>query len=739
MRAMVSFLRIGWLGVLTIAWLFPLAQTTAGYGSLKADIKRQLFHDYLDNEQKDALAADGKADALFSSGNNDDINYLITRSLKQNVDQLQYAIEHDSLMNHIKKVTYLRGMENMLKKFSEGVASHSFTASHWPQVILAYESAIEADKQNRSIEPVISKANYDVAKMLIDSKAFEGNKGYQNAQYAVIRKYSQIHPERIFYTLKQNPEIPFRDSLVLVASYKYPRQLYDYAAANNKLGYLIRRIDDPLVKVVSKMATSGGSGQFYFPFLDNILKGKQTIEEIDAVKNDDVKYYKLLVKTRIDYVMRQMKKDTIYEMKGLNDQLERKARDIFIKTINGLHEESDAVRFRILHQLSAQELYYVIVSGESEIYTSSYTRGAYPIMMSKIANHGDTLLMSVGFDRFKKFIKMAAGYNTLNDFLKTFSDADAQTLMTAFVNGLEKSSGLEDGVDVADSYVSIAEHNKPLAAYILNLTKANFEKSLAVNNQRGAVMYNLLYKLFLSADTSANIDLSKEFGIAPVYQVGHNALANSKNEIIMQVFFYGDEDGMNIFQGFLRQFSGPNWKVTYNKQWVSIASTKGNPVLIYANKPLPEETGEDEKAQNALSAYLQEENLQPTVIIHRGHSYYAAATISHILPSAKIVFLGSCGGYHLIHDVLGHAPDAHIIASKQIGKTVINQPFFNLLMEKLRNGSNIDWIPFWSEFRRNVSDKEGFEDYIPPHKNLGAIFIKAYKSAMGEDEVEGDE
>ena len=33
---------------------------------------------------------------------------------------------------------------------------------------------------------------------------------------------------------------------------------------------------------------------------------------------------------------------------------------------------------------------------------------------------------------------------------------------------------------------------------------------------------------------------------------------------------------------------------------------------------------------------------------------------------------------------------------------------------------------------------EGFEDYIPPYKNLGAIFIKAYKKAMG-DEEEGRE
>ncbi|MES1225371.1 MAG: hypothetical protein ABUT20_58360, partial [Bacteroidota bacterium] len=95
-------------------------------------------------------------------------------------------------------------------------------------------------------------------------------------------------------------------------------------------------------------------------------------------------------------------------------------------------------------------------------------------------------------------------------------------------------------------------------------------------------------------------------------------------------------------------------------------------------------------------------------------------------------FLGSCGGYHLIHDVLAKAEDAHIIASKQIGKTAVNSPFFRLLTEKIRNGNNIDWIPFWQELNRMIS-VEGFEDYIPPYKNLGALFIKAYTKAMDEN------
>ena len=312
-------------------------------------------------------------------------------------------------------------------------------------------------------------------------------------------------------------------------------------------------------------------------------------------------------------------------------------------------------------------------------------------------------------------------------------EADAEKLMRAFVGKLEESGGLEDGVDVADSYASIVETIKPLADKMLLNVKANYERNLTSNNKRGTVIYNLLHKLFLSADTNNHIDLSKEFGIPPVYGVPFKALANDTGRVVMQVFFYGDKDGLGIFQGFKRLFDPKLWKITTTKNCISINSIKGKPVSIYANLPLPEENDLDKKAQDALDTFLLKNNLYPTVVIHRGHSYNAPYTIDQIMPSAKIVFMGSCGGYYLIHDILKHSPDAHIITSKQIGKTAVNQPFFNLLMEKVRNGNNIDWIPFWEELEKKVK-VEGFEDYIPPYKNLGAIFIKAYKKAMGDED-----
>jgi hypothetical protein len=110
------------------------------------------------------------------------------------------------------------------------------------------------------------------------------------------------------------------------------------------------------------------------------------------------------------------------------------------------------------------------------------------------------------------------------------------------------------------------------------------------------------------------------------------------------------------------------------------------------------------------------------------------ATIDQIPPSAKLVLLGSCGGYNVISEVLKKAPDAHIVASKQTGKIKINEPFIKIMNEKLRAGQGIDWIPFWKEFKDKAGEIEGFADYIPPYKNLGALFIKAYNSQTGTTE-----
>lgn len=734
---------------------FVLCMLTAGGQSLNAfdtlaipsnykpEFRRQINHDAIDAEQKTILSADGKEDKLFTPSDKEEINLMLTRSLVKKTDWLQYNIETDPVLDHRLKVFYLSELEKLLRYFRQnwkGVGDRKINPLNLSMIITTYEACMQAERKGESIENIVNALPYDAGTNIINAGVFEKNRGYQPAKDRQVLKLCLLHPDRIFPILQQNPDVPFADSLVrTLDKRKYARQFYDYAAAGNKLGAIIRNItDDVFIKTIATMARSK-SGQQYFPFLDNIVNGKITLREIDDAKDDSLLYYQLLVRTQMDYVARAINKDTAFEFKSLTRRLEDKAKADFVNIINGLHNERNPdIRFRSIQPLNAQELYYLAVSSDGSIYTSSFVKGVYPLMMKKINNRGDSLLMLLNFDKYRKFIKMTAGFNTLDNFLASFPKSDqpgdedpANTLMRAFVKNLEKSDGLEDGVDVADSYASIAETLLPVASEMLTNIQANYQRNLVAGNKKGIAIYNILGKLFLSADTTRNIDLTKELGIPPVYEVPFTALANDSGRVAVQLFIYGDKDGIGVFPGLISMFNNPNWKIDgSNKQWVTITAAKGRPVSLYMNRPLPEETGEDAKAQEALCQYLEKNDIVPSVTINRGHSYNAPYTIEQMSTASKIVFMGSCGGYRMIHDILEKAPDAHIIGTKQIADAPVNNPFLKLIMEKLRTGSNIEWIPFWKELGKMVTDKI-FEDYVPPHKNLGALFIKAYTKAMG--------
>ncbi|MEO8406285.1 MAG: hypothetical protein ABI480_16870, partial [Chitinophagaceae bacterium] len=637
-------------GFLTISLCIAAQTDTSVLRNFTPEFRRLINHEAIDREQKGLMASDGRVDNEFVVSPNEEINFLLTRLLKKygNIDDLQYRIEKDSLLDHRLKVNYLSGLANMLHYIRLNWRTKKVNILQLPGMLAAYQQCMEKDRTGESIAVVLDPMPYDAATAVLAAGIFERNPGYVSTKNLLILKYCTLHPSQTFITLRDNIDVPFADSLIKAVAKKYPGQLYSYAQASNRLGARIRNItDDNFVKAVVRMSKSK-SGQQYFPFLDNIVKGKMTFEQIDVAEKDSVLYYQLLVKTQVDYVERMINKDTALAYKELVAKLEKKAKDVFVTTINGLHTEPDAVRFRCIQPLSATELYYLAVLTDGLIYTSSYTNGVYPLMMKKIGNRGDSLLKTLHFDRYRKFISQAAAYNTLGDFLNSFpSHDDATNLMKAFVGRLERADGLEDGVDVADSYASIVETNPKLGAEVLSLVQENYKRNVDQNNQKGIVIYNILNKLFLSADSTKNIDLTKELGIPPVYNVPFSALTNDKGDVIAQVFFYGDKDGQGIFIGFQNMFPATNWAIDRsNKQWITIKSTKGKSVIIYANKPLPEETGEDDKAQQALIEYLKKNNLHPTITIHRGHSYFANSTIGYMDPASRIVFMGSCGGFH---------------------------------------------------------------------------------------------
>lgn len=709
--------------------------------TVRIPLFRQGFHDKIDKEQLLIDKTDNKQDLYLHISKNEEINLQVSDVFFRKIDELQIWVEtNENIATNNDKIRYLRLIENIIKNFRIDWRNKDIKPIDFPSVYNTFETILKGMPANVTILPAIEASSYEVAKL--NASVFFESKEYLEAQKIVYLKYCSLHPDNILKTIRPFVNESFADSLVSVACKNNPVQLYSYAqSVTTPEGKLIHKNNTAMVKVVAQLSQTPNA-LLYFPFLDDLLSGKNTVENIKQyvgdgeITYDSIGYFKLLVKTEIDYYKRMAPplRDTpiaVFGANGLREVLKGKAWQHFIKPINELHDATNlAVRMKAIQPLGVQELYFMIIMGESDIYTSSY-KHSYNRLMQLMGTkpRGDSLLQSVHFDFFKKFIKMAANFNRLDSFLKTMPVANSEILMKAFVANLDKTGNLEDAVDVADSYSSINDKN--LQNTILTYVKQNEQKCIDENNSRGKIIYGLLKTIFLSADTSNKIDLTATIGIPSIYEISNKELQDEKGRIVQQVFFYGDEDGKTFFPPFLNSFPAKDWSIVHKKEWVEIKSIKGN-VWVFANKPLDYDQNLDDSAQVHLAKYLDENEMFPSVVVHRGHSYWLPGTIKRMPANAKVVVLGSCGGYQNLNQILDISPDAHIISTKEIGKGDINKPILNYLNQSILSGKTLSWRDMWkslgSFFGKDPSYdvRESWEDYIPPYKNLGAIFIKAY-------------
>ncbi len=693
---------------------------------------REFHHGTIINSLAIITKLKSKTDTIFPFTGNPGLDQSINRTVRIRVHNLRAQVEMNASLNDNAKFKWLRGINEMLTGFTSAYRARLLNASLLPPLIKAYEDAMKAELAGNSIEPVIIDNASEIGNLLIENFALKDNAGITPAKDILVLKMCQRNPNEILPILTRYPNNRYADSLIIKAAFRDQEELYRYAAVTNALGRRIQAVNHPLVKIIGKLALTK-TGRMYFPFLDNLYRNKISMDSITPYISNDTSagYYKLLVKTRIDYAQRMQQGDTPMSAMVLTNKLKAKAIELYINEINALHDESNEnIRFKKLEGLGTEELYYLAVLGEEEIYTSSFVVGVYPRIFQRMrVPRSDSLLGMMHNDYYKKFIKICAAYNTLDNFLGRMEKGTAENLMRRFVNGLDATTTLEDAVDVADSYASI--YSKDLRKLILTQVQTNLAQLVRKKNKKGALIYDLMNTIFLSMDSANKVDIAAKLGIDPVFVMPKKSLQDSAGRIIIQQFSYGDKDAATYFSAFINRFSNANWKIIRKPQWVEINSAKGAPITIYANLPLDETQELDLQAQDSLISYFQEKNIAPTIVIHRGHSYYLPETISRLPSSAKIVLLGSCGGYQKLNDILNICPTAQIISSKQVAAGVVNQILIDAITDKLRLGKDLNWEELWKsvQVRVGANYRDRFDDYIPPHKNLGAIFIMAYEKA----------
>jgi len=716
--------------------------------TVKVPIYRQLFHDRINEEQRLLGKTDGKIDGLIKATHKPEINLAITDVMTRKIDEMQDAVELNiRIVTNNEKIRYLNYIESVLKAFKHGLKTRELNPVYAPMLIDNFEKIMLANIDGVNMAGYIEKMPYPVGK--INAEIFSENKGYEESKKILYKKFCVLHPDRILQTIEPYVNEPFTDSLIVMSCKHNPTAIYSLAQApDSKLGALIHRNTNSLVTAVVELSKTPNA-LLYFPFLDDLLKGKKTIESIKKyvgdgdVGYDSVGYFKLLVQTEIEYFKRMVSpaRDTPIAMfgpNGLRAVLKGKALQHFVTPINTLHDLGNInMRMKAIDSLSAVDLYFMMVMSENEIYTSSFKHSFFRMLQRMGAEpRTDSLLLNVHFDYFKKFIKMAANYNKLDTFLKFMPQSASETLMRGFIANLDNTGNLEDAVDVADSYSSI--NDGKLQNTILGYVIDNERICTENNNIRGKIIYGLLKSIFLSADSTNKIDLTGILGIPSIYEIENKDLQDDSGRIIQQVYWYGDEDGKTYFPSFISSFSPREWKIISNKEWYEIRSLKGN-VWIYANRPLDNDANLDDSAQKHLNNYMADNNLMPAVVVHRGHSYWLPRTIKRMPGNARIVMLGSCGGYKNLNDIIELNPEAHIISTKEIGAGDINRPILNFLNQTFESGNKLVWKTMWSSLTKlfaadpSRTVRESWEDYIPPYRNLGAIFLKGYNNWFPAD------
>jgi hypothetical protein len=452
--------------------------------------------------------------------------------------------------------------------------------------------------------------------------------------------------------------------------------------------------------------------------LQDVVDGKITIEQANDIGNDPNAFFTALVSINrqphhlgavsVDRQLRTVALRTVYE-------------------INARHEESDRTRFKSVENATLDELYVYMVYGEEEIFTSSFN-GLFTRLLARMEEDhlsGHDLIEHVGYNKFRTFIKLAANFNRLNEFLDTMQPEDRQALLDRFVRGLDgERDMLGQAVTTADTFSMLTDATVLRA--VQEATKSEYDRVQNAHEAEATRIYGLLASMFENkavVEESWINEMAERYKLANVMEVPASRLFNEQGMNVQRYYFYNDDDGKSSFSRLLSQYrSSAGWKVEDAGSYITISSVEGSHIVLYANKP------SDEKGNGAVDALFEQGHLAPSVVVHRGHSYHLGDTVSQLKPSAKIIYLGSCGGYRSISNILDIAPEASVVSTKGTGNIDVNEPLLKMLNDRIRVDQHVEWQSLWDEAEKRLHNNPNFKNYVAPHRNLGILFLKAYRS-----------
>lgn len=669
-------------------YILTLILFNASLSAQKLDWLKQI-----DFEQNRIDILDGDLDSIISVGDVQQ-NAVASRLFIQKVDAMQNILR---TYDQVKSQNLARGLFEYLKKIKSSDVTH--LPVQIKNIELAYELiALNNDKKELELLKNEVKTSIHLADII-------NFKPYAKDYWVYAASFYPVDVLNIFRDLAYTP---LGGHVVIAMTRIDPGAIKQYLGTNHIIDRAVKNSKDSIARLLVSIFDKYGAQSKSYALLELIVNNKMSLETAESISKNPEKFYKTLIDLR--------NKKNILADYTVEKELEAISMEKVVE-INLRHEDKDTVRFEPIQQNNAKEIYTSIVYCPQEIFTSTFL-GMYKRMMTKRKiKSGYEFLKSVEFNRFRIFIKQCAGYNKLDDFFSSMNDSQANALIAMFAGGLYNYAGnLAPAVDVADTYGSL--ENEKFKGIFLQTIENELRNCIASGNEHGIKIYGLLLKL--TGGKIERFNTGFDFNIPNLDRVSHAALFPDSTHV-QQHFFFDDEDGTMAFNSWLNLYPAAIYKKEDKGNYIVLRSIKGPKMAIYANKPQFEIAGRDD-----LKKLFEKNNRFPDLIVHRGHSYYIENTLNNMTNSNKVALLGSCGGYQNISKAMENAFDVQIISTKQVGTLAVNTVLIQEITEAIRSGKDLVWMDIWKSVSAKLKDNQQFKDYIPPYKNLGARFIKAY-------------
>lgn len=398
-----------------------------------------------------------------------------------------------------------------------------------------------------------------------------------------------------------------------------------------------------------------------------------------------------------------------------------------VREINDKMSLPEQQRFSLLESLSAEEIYFLMVYGREEVFKSTFT-GLYSRLVSKAPGKNlYTLFQQTGYHKFRNFLALCSQYGKLEDALGLMSSDQRKQILTKLMQNLDHDpANLDEVIPVAELLNSSSDSELHQELHLL--LKAEYLKRESNKDELGQSVYGTLVAFTApnaAAEQSWFFKTARRFNITSASVLPTKELY-APDRIYEQMFFYNDEDGRASYSNFVSGYKRKTDWLFEDKGSYSIIKSSDQKVWIFANKPDYQENG-----MEAIDEYFKSQGIKPSIVVHRGHSFYTESTIRRISPETRLIFLGSCGGFYKIPQAMEMAPSAQYIATRQIGTKGVNDPLIIELNDYIRTAVRIEWPVFWEKIKSRLGSNPMFEDYVPPHLNVEAQFIKAYFKLLG--------